>query len=198
VSVARGVDPRRLALVAYGGAGPMHACGLADALGMPAVIVPARAGVLSAVGLLCGPRQHDLVRSWPTPTEHAGITEALAALAAECTAAVGGSGPELETAVDCRYAGQSHEITVPGVDAFADEHWRRNGYERTDTAVEVMALRATARRSAPLAVTDLSEMHRPWIRGGVVAQEPDCTVYVPDGWRADEGEAGALVLRRSG
>ena len=134
VSVARGVDPRRLALVAFGGAGPMHACGLADALGMAAVIIPPRAGVLSAVGLLCAPRQHDLVRSWPTPTDHGGITEALAELAAACTAAVGGHGPELETAVDCRYAGQSHEITVPSVDAFADEHWRRNGYDRPDTA----------------------------------------------------------------
>ncbi len=50
VSVERGVDPRGLALVAFGGAGPLHACALAEALGMPAVIVPARAGVLSAVG----------------------------------------------------------------------------------------------------------------------------------------------------
>ena len=55
VSVERGVDPRGLALVAFGGAGPLHACALADALGMPAVIVPARAGVLSAVGILARP-----------------------------------------------------------------------------------------------------------------------------------------------
>ena len=55
VSVERGVDPRGLALVAFGGAGPLHACALADALGMPAVVVPARAGVLSAVGLLTAP-----------------------------------------------------------------------------------------------------------------------------------------------
>ncbi|MBV9951457.1 MAG: hydantoinase/oxoprolinase family protein [Acidimicrobiia bacterium] len=196
VSVARGVDPQHLALVAFGGAGPMHACGLADALGMPAVIIPPRAGVLSAVGLLCGPRQHDLVRSWPTPSDHTGVTAALAALAAECTVAVGGAGPELETAVDCRYAGQSHEITVPSVDAFADEHWRRNGYDRPDTPIEVVALRATARRSAPLAVTDLPDIDRTWLRGGMVAQEPDCTVHLPSGWRADPGEAGALVLRR--
>ena len=55
VSVARGVDPTELALVAFGGAGPLHACALADALGMPAVIVPPRAGVFSAVGLLAAP-----------------------------------------------------------------------------------------------------------------------------------------------
>jgi N-methylhydantoinase A/oxoprolinase/acetone carboxylase beta subunit len=199
VSVERGVDPRRLALVAYGGAGPMHACGLADALGMPAVIIPPRAGVLSAVGLLCGPRQHDLVRSWPTPADHDRLTDAVAALAAVCTAELGGSGPELETAVDCRYAGQSHEITVASVEAFADEHWRRNGYDRPGTPIEVVALRATARRAAPLSVTDLPQPDRarPAAAGPAVLAEPDCTVWVPDGWSAEQGEAGALVLRRA-
>ena len=58
---------RDFALVAFGGAGPLHACALADALGMAAVIVPPRAGVLSAVGLLCAPMQHDLV---PEPFDH--------------------------------------------------------------------------------------------------------------------------------
>ncbi len=62
---ARGVDPRGLALVAFGGAGPLHACAVADVLGMRAVVVPPRAGVLSAVGILGAPRQSDLVRSWP-------------------------------------------------------------------------------------------------------------------------------------
>jgi N-methylhydantoinase A/oxoprolinase/acetone carboxylase beta subunit len=88
VSVARGVDPRGLALVAFGGAGPLHACALADALGMPAVLVPPRAGVLSAVGLLCSPVQRDLVRSWPTPADHEGVEAALAALGDEARALV--------------------------------------------------------------------------------------------------------------
>ncbi len=52
VTVEQGVDPRDLALVAFGGAGPLHACAVADALGMRAVIVPPRAGVFSAVGLV--------------------------------------------------------------------------------------------------------------------------------------------------
>ena len=82
VSIERGVDPRRLALVAFGGAGPLHACALAEALDMPAVLVPARAGVLSAVGLLTSPLQRDLVRSWPTPGDHRELDDALAALAA--------------------------------------------------------------------------------------------------------------------
>ena len=71
VTVERGVDPRQLALVAFGGAGPMHACALADALGMPAVIVPGRAGVLSAVGVMAAPQQRDLVRS-STSTDGSG------------------------------------------------------------------------------------------------------------------------------
>ena len=83
VTVERGVDPGGLALVAFGGAGPLHACAIADALGMRAVVVPPRAGVLSAVGLLCSPRQRDLVRSWPTPGDHTGLDDALAALADE-------------------------------------------------------------------------------------------------------------------
>src|SRR5207248_9559269 len=77
VTVQRGVDPSRLALVAFGGAGPLHACAVAEALGMAAVVVPPRAGVLSAVGLICSPRQRELVRSWPTPGDHDGLADAL-------------------------------------------------------------------------------------------------------------------------
>ncbi len=198
VTVARGVDPRGLALVAFGGAGPLHACGLADALGMATVIVPPRAGVLSAVGLLCGPRQHDLVRTWPIPTDHGGLADALVALGAEAAAALG-SGDEVEVTVEveCRYAGQSHEMRVPSVEAFPAEHERRNGYARPGTPIEVVALRASARRPAPLAVTDLPAPDRQGAVGPAVLAEPDCTIYVAAGWRADPGPLGALLLRRT-
>ena len=63
VTVERGVDPSRLALIAFGGAGPLHACAIAEALGMAAVIIPPRAGVGSAVGLLCSPRRQEVVQS---------------------------------------------------------------------------------------------------------------------------------------
>ena len=76
VTVARGVDPRGLALVAFGGAGPLHACAIAAALGMQAVVVPPRAGVLSAVGLLGSPPQEDVVLSWPDPLDHASVASA--------------------------------------------------------------------------------------------------------------------------
>ena len=89
VSVERGVDPRGLALVAFGGAGPLHACALADALEMSCVIVPARAGVLSAVGILAAARRVDRVRSWPTPADHRKVDRALEALGQEAAACTG-------------------------------------------------------------------------------------------------------------
>jgi 5-oxoprolinase (ATP-hydrolysing) len=195
VSVARGVDPAGLALVAFGGAGPLHACAIADALGMPAVVVPARAGVLSAVGCLAAPRQHDVVRSWPGGADLAGLDDALAALAAEAESAVPGA--EVTTALDCRYEGQSHELRVAAIDDFAAEHERRNGYARPGTPVEVVALRATARLASPVGVADLPVTERAAAVGPAVIAEPDCTIWVADGWRADpHPTSGALVLTR--
>ncbi len=199
VSIERGVDPRGLALVAFGGAGPLHACDLADELDMPCVIVPARAGVLSAVGILAAPRQVDIVRSWATPLDHAGLDAARNALAAEAVTQLM-AGSELvadlqgETFLDCRYAGQSHEIRVASVGAFHAEHQRRNGYARPDQPVEVVAIRARA--SASIQIDPLDAPDRETAVGPTVIAEPDCTIWVPDGWRADLGDAGALVLTR--
>jgi N-methylhydantoinase A/oxoprolinase/acetone carboxylase beta subunit len=202
VSVERGVDPLHLALVAFGGAGPLHACALAEALGMPAVIVPARAGVLSAVGLLTAPRRRDLVRSWPNPQNQAGLAEALALLGKEAAALVGPGGGAaavtVEAAVDCRYRGQSHELTVPSIGEFHDEHRRRNGYARPDEPVEVVALRAVATRPPSVAADDLPAAARlaGEVRGPAVIAEPDCTIWVADGWTAQAGVGGALVMHR--
>jgi N-methylhydantoinase A/oxoprolinase/acetone carboxylase beta subunit len=195
VTVEQGVDPRALALVAFGGAGPLHACAVAGALGMAAVVVPPRAGVLSAVGLVCSPRQRELVRSWRTPRDHAGLEDALDALAHEGDALVGGAA-EVERLVDCRYEGQSHELTVPTVGEFPAEHERRNGFARPGTPIEVIAVRVRARRPAPLSVDALPPVERARVRGSEVVAEPDCTVWVPAGWTAEPGPLGAWVLRR--
>lgn len=197
VSVEQGVDPRGLTLVAFGGAGPLHACDLATALGITTVIVPPRAGVFSAVGVLCSPRQREIVRSWAHPLVDAGLDEALAALGDEAAAGLGGDGPvEIEVALDCRYAGQSFELRVRRVADFAEAHRIRNGYERPDHPIEVVALRAVARRPAPLAVTDLPVPPRSTGAGPLAIAEPDCTIWLPPGWRAEEGAAGALLLRQ--
>ena len=199
VSVGRGVDPAGLALVAFGGAGPLHACAVAEALGMVAVVVPPRAGVLSAVGLLCSPRQRELVRSWPSTASHDGLDAALAELSRQAVDAVGGYDARVATALDCRYAGQSHELTVARLSDFHEEHRLRNGWARRDAPVEVVALRARARRPAPLAMEQLGPpaVERRARAGPSVIAEPDCTVWVPAGWRADVDEGGAWILRRS-
>ena len=199
VSIERGVDPRGLALVAFGGAGPLHACTLADALGMPAVIVPARAGVLSAVGILGAPRQVDLVESCPDPLDHADARRRASVLGERAARQLGGDDlteVSVDLSFDCRYAGQSHELGVDDIDGFAAEHERRNGYARSDVPVEVIAVRAVARRPSPTDMAGLSTPARQAARGPVVVAEPDCTIWVPDGWTAQPGEAGALVLTR--
>ncbi len=230
VTIERGVDPRGLALVAFGGAGPLHACALAEALGMAAVVVPARAGVLSAVGILGAPQQVDLVRSVPDPLDHplarrmsdelwnearerllrqvgyeptSGPTVEHLDLGVEGTVSRI-SGPELPHVVvhldatfDCRYAGQSHELNVRHPGRFHREHRLRNGYARPDHPVEVVAVRARAWVDSPVRPDDLPAPERRGAVGPAVLAEPDCTIWVPDGWTAEPGAVGALVLRRA-
>jgi N-methylhydantoinase A/oxoprolinase/acetone carboxylase beta subunit len=194
VTVEQGVDPRDSALLAFGGAGPLHACAVADELGMQTVMVPARAGVFSALGILCAPEQRELVESWPTPSSRAGLDQARAALGARVAALVPRG--EVQQWLDCRYVGQSHELTVSEIDDFAAVHAQRNGYARPGVDIEVVALRARVSRAAPLSVTDLPAPDRASVRGPAVVAEPDCTLWVPDGWAATPGPAGAWIVER--
>jgi N-methylhydantoinase A/oxoprolinase/acetone carboxylase beta subunit len=162
---------------------------------MAAVIVPARAGVLSAVGLLTSPIQRDLVRSWPTPLDHTSLADARRRLAVEAAKLIGRDA-ETTTAVDCRYAGQSHELTVGSVAAFHEAHRQRNGFSRPDAPVEVVAVRATASLPSAFELTDLPAPSRSPARGPAAIAESDCTIWLADGWTAEPGAAGALVLRR--
>jgi N-methylhydantoinase A/oxoprolinase/acetone carboxylase beta subunit len=195
VTVERGVDPRELALVAFGGAGPLHACAVADALEMRAVVVPTMAGVLSAVGLLGAPRQVDLVSSWGSPFDVDGAERAAVELGQDAARRLG-AGAEVETALDCRYAGQSHELTVAKVADFPDEHRRRNGFVQ-DAPIEVVGLRATARLASNASMkAGVGVGGREGAKGPVVLAEADCTVWVPEGWSADVVASGAWVLTR--
>jgi N-methylhydantoinase A/oxoprolinase/acetone carboxylase beta subunit len=191
VTVERGVDPADLALVAFGGAGPLHACAIAAGLGMSTVIVPPRAGVFSAVGLLCAPRRHEVVRSVGRGGVDGARRDAL-----DAARALGGPDAALSTMFDCRYAGQSHEITVVSVDGFEAEHERRNGFRRDGVTIEVVAVRAAAALDAPMQIADLPPAVRAAASGACVVAEADCTVFVPAGWRADVGPLGAWLLTR--
>ena len=200
VSVERGVDPRGLALVAFGGAGPLHACALADALGMPAVVVPGpgrgAVGGRPAHGAPAAATSSARGRPRTTTT---GLASALESLAGEArdprrrrrlmsTSRRGARlplrGPE-PRAHACR--------TVADFDA---EHRRRNGYARPGDPVEVVALRAVATRP-PASPSSPARPPGPPRRdrrvGPAVIAEPDCTIWVPDGWPPDPGAAGALI-----
>ncbi|ADD05153.1 N-methylhydantoinase (ATP-hydrolyzing) A [Natrialba magadii ATCC 43099] len=158
VTVERGHDPREFALVAFGGAGPMHATALADALSVECVLVPRPGGVLSAFGLLAADESHDAVQTVGVVLESASpatISEVYDELVEDVLADVSNpDAAQLERAADCRYAGQSFELTVPVdaagafdaeavADRFHEAHERTYGYA-LDEAIEVVNLRTTA------------------------------------------------------
>jgi N-methylhydantoinase A/oxoprolinase/acetone carboxylase beta subunit len=156
VSVRRGFDTRDFSLVAFGGAGGMHACETADTLGIAAVVVPRHAGVLSALGTLLADVTKDYSQSVLRPI--ADITTAwieqqfgpLLAQAAADLRAEGFDAPRtrVERALDVRYVGQSHEITVPwraGLRAeFDRRHAQLYGYANVQRPAEAVNLRVKA------------------------------------------------------
>lgn len=120
VSVERGRDPRDFAMMAFGGAGPLHAVGVARELGIRRVLVPPAPGVFSAVGLLWGEMEHHTARTLLLPTRNSDMTAAQGAINAMrddvlARFATEGFTPDLVrlyAAADLRYVGQSAEITV--------------------------------------------------------------------------------------
>ncbi|MCC6187934.1 MAG: hydantoinase/oxoprolinase family protein [Anaerolineales bacterium] len=163
ISIERGYDPADFTLVAFGGAGPLHACELAERLTIPRVLVPRAPGVLSALGMLVA----DLVKDYSITVLRlaAGLTAVeLAALfapweaqaQAEMAAELGPSGPavQLQRSADLRYEGQSFEITVPLpagppdpaalLADFHARHARRYGHSHPGAPVEVVNLRVRA------------------------------------------------------
>lgn len=158
VSVERGHDPRHFTLVAFGGAGPLHACELAGALGIARILVPLHPGVLSALGLLVADVVRDYVQTLLRPLAALtpdDLTAALAPLAARADAdlrAEGIAATRLEPALDLRYLGQSYELTVPVTAwdtaaigaAFHQAHAQRYGASDETAPVECVALRLRA------------------------------------------------------
>ena len=150
VSVERGHDPRGAALVVFGGAGGLHACSLAEALGTPVVLAPRHAGVLSALGALTGGSRRERSR---TVLLKASDRAALEREWQRLERAVEGefarderARVRLERWAELRYRGQSHELPLAGGDALAErfhlEHLRRFGFASRDLAVEVVTLEA--------------------------------------------------------
>jgi N-methylhydantoinase A len=167
ISVARGLDPRDMTLVALGGAGPMHGCSLAEELDMTKVLVPAYPGVTAALGLLLTAVRHDLGRSWVRATAlltNEEIQPQLDALAARARELLAQSGHEesgtLTFSADMRYSGQAYSLTIPlrvaadgqlhhhaireAEASFIEGHRVAYDYVLDDTPMELVALRTSA------------------------------------------------------
>jgi N-methylhydantoinase A/oxoprolinase/acetone carboxylase beta subunit len=169
VSIERGRDPRGLTFVAFGGSGPVHGCRLAQALGVPRVILPAAAGVTAAIGLLAAEVRFDVARTYVRRLD-ALEPARLETMYAEMTAqamevvrdAAGGGAVTVARAVDARYVGQGYELTVPvpagRLDAaalarvrasFDEIYAARYGYAQPAEPVEVVTWKLSAIGGAP-------------------------------------------------
>jgi N-methylhydantoinase A len=175
VSVERGHDPAGFALIAFGGAGPLHACELAQELGIDTVLVPEVAGVLSALGLVAADERRDAVRSYLVPLADSGTLP-------------------LEGEADLRYAGQSFELTIPLQDdlaaAFHRVHAEQYGFDEPGREIELVAVRTAEVRPGPR--LDLPATSPTPVVGPAVVELPGSTCWVPRGW---EGARDGRLLR---
>jgi len=167
ISVARGHDPRRMGLVALGGAGPMHAPQVADELGIARIVIPRWPGITAALGLLAADIRHDLARGLvlPAGAEPAAALDAvLQELEAEARPLVAGARARLHWSLDVRYRGQAYELTVPlpprpataatvarAMRSFHAAHRRAYGHASPGAPTEIVTVRcrATVRLPAP-------------------------------------------------
>ena len=220
VSIERGRDPRDFPLVAFGGCGGLHACEMAEELGIRIVVVPRFAGALSALGMLLANRVRDYSAA---VVDAARIEERFAQL--ERSARRDLRGARLERMADARYVGQSYELTVPWGASFHEEHQRIYGYCDPQRPTEIVTVRvratiAVSKTAAPGFVRSPSKskpgVRRVWAGGKfrlvpVFAREQvreresqgpalvvdyGATALIPPGWRFRVDGAGNLVARR--
>jgi N-methylhydantoinase A len=170
VTVERGIDPRDMSLVAFGGAGPLHAAQIAEELGMRRVIAPIASGVLSALGLVVSERRRDVVESvllGGDELTRGAVAEVVERLGERArselfdrgprepsgAAESGAGGGELRAVFDLRYAGQAFELSINGSlapepdelrAAFDRAHEDRYGYSDPDAELELVTVRVAA------------------------------------------------------
>jgi N-methylhydantoinase A len=169
IAVERGLDIRDFALIAFGGAGPLHARSVAERLGMTSVIVPPHPGLCSAFGAAIAEARVDRVQTLFTQSDSvdvATLAEALKRLrlgaVEELRHSVDVAAPEIRSSADMRYAGQNYELEVQLpqgemdaagwqalMDRFAEAHAKQYGFALPGEPVELINLRVTALRPEP-------------------------------------------------
>jgi N-methylhydantoinase A len=221
VSVERGIDPRACALIAFGGGGPLHACGLADRLGIAEVIVPPHAGVLSALGLALAPERRDGLASLLRDAATLEVADLTRALDAASSATAADASLARHWWCRARYRGQGHALEVPvapGDDGaaiaarFHELHRAQYGYA-LDAAVETVGIRCTATgvgRQVTLAGHDANGANerasahtsahtsaRTHVAGPETLVLPDATLFIADGWQGTPMAIGGWRLERT-
>ncbi len=186
VLARRGLDPRDLPLLAFGGAGPVHAAAIAREIGSPRILVPFLPGSFSAYGILTADVRLDYSRGLVRPIRGSRppIREILNGLRTRARKGLAAQGlspasAKLQATVDLRFEGQSYEINVPLSPAmeaaFRREHRRRYGYASHTEPVEVVAVRLTAVVPRPKGF--------PKVHAGPAPASTSRTVLFDDGWR---------------
>jgi N-methylhydantoinase A/oxoprolinase/acetone carboxylase beta subunit len=224
VSVERGHDPRDFALVAFGGCGGLHACEIAQELGIRTVLIPEHAGALSALGMLLASHVRDYAAGVLNRSEFEREFLRLERIGKKES-----PGAAIVRSADIRYAGQSYELTVPWDAAdpaapFHQEHQRVYGYSNRDRAIEIVTIRVRARRDVqkptllqqrprrgPPKKPDVRRIHSAgaWrdtpvyprssltamaIRGPALVLDYGSTTLIPPGWSFSVDRVGTLKL----
>jgi N-methylhydantoinase A len=215
VTVERGIDPRDHALVAFGGAGPLHAVAIAEELGIERVIAPRASGVLAALGLVVAPQRRDaqrsVLRSGATLTATA-VADDVAQLTQAARAALGEPDADVAATYELRYRGQAFELAIvaePGApvpdlaqlrEAFDAAHEERYGYRDAEQQIELVTVRVRATSAAPAtpsaAPTGEGPQPGTTFDGPTVVPLPESTLVIPQGWHGVVREDGAIDVRR--
>jgi N-methylhydantoinase A len=214
VSVERGEDPREFPLVAFGGCGGLHACEIAEELGVKTVIVPRMAGALSALGMLLADRTRDYSIGALGASDYDARFRKL-----EKQARSDVKGATLERFADVRYTGQSYELTIAWGDGdFHKEHQRIYGYSDPKRATQIVTLRvrATVRVEKPSLRTPKvgrgrGGSRRVWVDGRwreidtasregpgpALITDYGSTTLVPAGWSMRQDSNGNVIIQRA-
>ena len=223
MTVERGVDPRGMALLAFGGAGALHAAAIAEELGMRRILCPRTAGVLAALGLVVSDRRRDIQRSVLLAGD--GLTGD--AVRTEVAALGGGD----RVVAELRYRGQAFELSVEAEpddlrEAFAAAHEQAYGFRDPGGEVELITLRVTTTEPGPEIDADAAgaaargatrATRRVWLGGAeveaavltgepapgtelagpAIAELPEATLAVPPGWAGVVLPSGTIRLDRA-